>query len=114
MLTAIYLDDDAPLERNKIDNVSADGRLSAKMRACALQLAKLHPQFDFLRRESFAEFSGIFVRHCQPPPDRPAAGHPSSTVARGFPPPQPSPQGGGSAPPLPITHASASSRRNTS
>ena len=63
VLTAIGFYDESGLERNEVDDVTPDRCLSPEMKAEAFQFAQLHPQFDFLRRESFAKRAGIFV--CQ-------------------------------------------------
>ena len=66
MLTAIRFDNQLGSERNEVDNVPADGCLSPEMKAEGFQFAQPHPQFDFLRRETFAKCASIFV--CQGSP----------------------------------------------
>jgi hypothetical protein len=54
VLTTICFDNELGSERNEVDDVAADGCLSPEMKAETFQFAQLHPQFDFLRRETFA------------------------------------------------------------
>src|ERR1700681_3241295 len=97
-----------------------DRCLSPEMIAERLQFAQLHPEFDFLRRESFAKCAGVFI--CQgdclrdwrlliPPPcgqggakRRVGVAHGSaqtSRLLRGPPPPPPPPPPPTPAPPPP-------------
>ena len=59
MLTAICFDNELRSERNEVDDVTPDRRLSPEMKAEALQFAQLHPQFDFLQREPFTQRASI-------------------------------------------------------
>ena len=120
VLTSICFDDEPGSERNEVDDIGTDGRLSPDVKPEPLQLAQLRPQFDFLWRETFTKCASIFVcqnsgpilmmrcneslplalRDCSisgQPPARPAFGRP------------PSPQGGGirkqSADGVPVRHS---------
>jgi hypothetical protein len=73
VLTAIRFDNELGSERNEVDDVAADRRLSPEMKAEGFQLAQLHPQFDFLRRKTFAKCTSIFV--CQGSPSSEAHLH---------------------------------------
>jgi hypothetical protein len=77
VLTAICFDNESRSERNEVDDVTVDRCLSPEMEAERLQFAQLHPQFDFLRRETFTKCASIFVCQGSPPPE----GTPSHAIA---------------------------------
>jgi hypothetical protein len=68
VLAAVSLDNDAIAERDKINNVFADGCLPSEMKAEAFQSAQAHPQLHFLKRESLSKRTGVLVRHDHPTP----------------------------------------------
>jgi hypothetical protein len=61
MLATICLDNQLGPKTNKIDDIATNRRLSTKVKAKALQFAEFHPQFDLLRRETFAKRASRFV-----------------------------------------------------
>jgi hypothetical protein len=63
VLAAVGLNDELGSERNEVDDVTANRCLPPEMKAERFQFAQLHPQFDFLRSETFTKRAGIFV--CQ-------------------------------------------------
>jgi len=54
-------------ERNEIDDVTPDRRLSPEVEAESLQFAQLYPQFDFLRRKTFTKCASISFAKGTPP-----------------------------------------------
>jgi hypothetical protein len=63
VLSAVGFNNKVGSERNEVDDVTTDRCLSPEMKAEWFQFTQLHPQFDFLRRETLAKCAGIFV--CQ-------------------------------------------------
>ena len=76
VLTAVCFDNELRSERNEVNDVTADGCLSPKMKAEGFQLAQLYPQFDFLRRKTFTKCASSFVCQGYPHPTGLTAGHP--------------------------------------
>ena len=66
VLTSICFDDQPASEANEVDDIGTNGRLSAEIDPERLQLPQLHPQFDFLRRETFTKCAGNFVSQDSP------------------------------------------------
>jgi hypothetical protein len=76
VLAAVCFDNELRSERNEVNDVTADGCLSPKMKAEGFQFAQLYPQFDFLRREPLTQRASIFVCQGYPHPTGLTAGHP--------------------------------------
>jgi hypothetical protein len=66
VLSTIGLDDQLSPKTNKIHDVGTNRRLSTKVMTEAFQFSESDPQFDFLRRQTFAQRTSDFIRHGYP------------------------------------------------